>query len=173
MKKYFLSALCGAIPFFSITLLAQHSLSPVVIASGGAYQTSASGSLSFTFGEIMTETFTSGSSSYIITQGFQQPAKGMVGVEEQTASWDITIFPNPFTDILNIRVDFPGSLELATALTDINGRMVGTGTSPIQHGGGNGIYTIPSAHLSAGVYILTLSDTKTGAVQVFRIIKKS
>lgn len=173
MKKYFLSALCGLAPFCSTALLAQHSLSPVVIASGGAYQTSASGSLSYTFGETMTETFTSGSSSYIITQGFQQPAKGMVGVEEQAASWDVTVFPNPFSDILNVRVDFPGTLELAATLTDINGRIAGEGSSPIQHGGGSGVYTIASAHLSAGVYILTLRDTKNGTVQVFRIIKKS
>ena len=47
------------------------SLSPQVIASAGGYQTSASGSLSFTIGETNTQTLSS--ATHKLTQGFQQP----------------------------------------------------------------------------------------------------
>jgi hypothetical protein len=47
------------------------SLSPTVVASSGDYFTGTNASLSWTLGEIATETFTSG--NYILTQGFQQP----------------------------------------------------------------------------------------------------
>ena len=47
------------------------SLSPTVVASSGDYFTGTNASLSWTLGEIATETFTGG--GYILTQGFQQP----------------------------------------------------------------------------------------------------
>lgn len=52
------------------------SLSPTVIASSGGYFTGTGASLSWTLGEIATETFSNG--SYILTQGFQQPVEGIV-----------------------------------------------------------------------------------------------
>ncbi|MBL7773208.1 MAG: hypothetical protein JNM95_10115 [Chitinophagaceae bacterium] len=56
--------------FIACTVYAQ-SISPRVIASLGAYQVNAIGSLSFTVGETNTQTLTS--ASHILTQGFQQP----------------------------------------------------------------------------------------------------
>lgn len=56
--------------FFSAGVSAQ-SLSPQVIASSGGFFSNGSGSLSWTLGETMTETFTGGSNQ--LTQGFQQP----------------------------------------------------------------------------------------------------
>lgn len=47
------------------------SLSPQVIATSGGYYSNAAGSLSFTVGETVTPTITSG--GYTLTQGFQQP----------------------------------------------------------------------------------------------------
>jgi hypothetical protein len=52
------------------------SLSPTVIASSGGYFTGTGASLSWTLGEIVTETFSNG--SYILTQGFQQPVEGII-----------------------------------------------------------------------------------------------
>jgi hypothetical protein len=60
--------------FFAFTIICSvksQSLSPTVISSSGGYFTGTSASLSWTLGEIATETFNNG--SYILTQGFQQP----------------------------------------------------------------------------------------------------
>ncbi|MCD4694622.1 MAG: hypothetical protein K8S16_00165 [Bacteroidales bacterium] len=54
----------------SLTVAAQ-SLSPEVIASSGDYYEGTNNSISFTLGEIATETYSNGSN--ILTQGFQQP----------------------------------------------------------------------------------------------------
>lgn len=60
--------------FVSWGLFAQ-TLSPTAISSAGGYSTGTSVSLSWTLGEIATETFSNG--SYILTQGFQQPVEGV------------------------------------------------------------------------------------------------
>jgi len=51
------------------------SLSPTVIATSGNYSTGAGVSLSWTLGEIVSETLING--AYILTQGFQQPIEGI------------------------------------------------------------------------------------------------
>jgi hypothetical protein len=56
--------------------LQAQSLSQSVIASAGDYSSSSSASLSWTLGEICTETFSNG--GYVLTQGFQQPVEGVV-----------------------------------------------------------------------------------------------
>jgi hypothetical protein len=62
---------------FAIICSAQaQSLSPTVIASSGGYSTGTDVSLSWTLGEIATETYSNG--SYILTQGFQQPVESIV-----------------------------------------------------------------------------------------------
>lgn len=69
MNKFTLLAL-GALLSKSFSICAQ-SLTPQVIASSGAYQSNAAGSLSFTIGESNIQTLTSANN--ILTQGFQQP----------------------------------------------------------------------------------------------------
>lgn len=67
MKKIIFSLIIILIPFF----ITAQSVSPEVISSSGDYYEGANGSLSWTLGEIATETFSSG--NVILTQGFQQP----------------------------------------------------------------------------------------------------
>lgn len=68
------------------------SLSPTVISSSGGYFTGAGGSLSWTLGEIATETLING--GYILTQGFQQPVEGIT----ITLNLDLLVFlEGPFT----------------------------------------------------------------------------
>jgi hypothetical protein len=68
--------------FYSSVLLAIYcsvqaqSLSPTVIATAGDYSTASGVSLSWTLGEIATETYTNG--GYYLTQGFQQPVEAVV-----------------------------------------------------------------------------------------------
>ncbi|RLD52070.1 MAG: hypothetical protein DRJ05_17775, partial [Bacteroidetes bacterium] len=67
MKKFSI-ILIGVL--LSIVVTAQ-SISPEVIASSGDYYENANASLSWTLGEIATETYSAGGT--ILTQGFQQP----------------------------------------------------------------------------------------------------
>ena len=65
---------------FTIQLKLQaQSVSPQVIASAGGYQANGIGSLSFTIGETVTQTFES--SNNMLTQGFQQPFKATLNLK--------------------------------------------------------------------------------------------
>jgi len=76
MKRLLIIPLLAAYP-----CLHGQSLTPQVIASSGGYFTNGSGSLSWTIGETITETFTAGSSQ--LTQGFQQPDVVKVNINIQ------------------------------------------------------------------------------------------
>ncbi len=67
MKTLTLSLLVLLFPF----LLMSQSVSPEVISSSGDYFEGSNASISWTLGEIATETYSNG--SVILTQGFQQP----------------------------------------------------------------------------------------------------
>ena len=60
---------------FTIASAAQ-SISPDVVAGSGAYYSKPAGSLSWTLGELSTETYTAGNNT--LTQGFQQPVIGII-----------------------------------------------------------------------------------------------
>ncbi len=70
MKKIF-TVVCA----LAYSTIHAQSLSPTVIATAGDYSTGTGVSLSWTLGEIATETFNNG--GYILTQGFQQPLEGI------------------------------------------------------------------------------------------------
>ena len=67
MKNLF-TTIIGCI--LTLTVISQ-SVSPEVISSSGAYYENASASLSWTLGEVATETYSNG--GVTLTQGFQQP----------------------------------------------------------------------------------------------------
>ena len=67
MKNLIISLITLLVPI----LINAQSVSPEVISSSGDYFEGPNASLSWTLGEIATETFTSG--NIILTQGFQQP----------------------------------------------------------------------------------------------------
>jgi hypothetical protein len=70
MKKLLISIFT----IVSVNLFAQ-SISPTVISTAGGYSTGTTASLSWTLGEVATETLSNG--SYTLTQGFQQPVEGL------------------------------------------------------------------------------------------------
>ncbi|MEY4603038.1 MAG: hypothetical protein RIT43_330, partial [Bacteroidota bacterium] len=99
-----------AVLLFSM-LLFERSHSQEVIASSGNFDSMASGSLSWTLGEIATETVTDGNS--FLTQGFQQPFEGGVGIIEQSGNPYIHFFPNPFySSITILNQGFEGNCQL-------------------------------------------------------------
>lgn len=87
------------------------SLSMEVIGSAGDHFTSASASISWTVGEVMTETFTAGSSQ--LTQGFHQPDRQTVELNENGKPVEITLAPNPTHDNVQLYLDgVSGNIEL-------------------------------------------------------------
>jgi hypothetical protein len=134
-----------------------------VIASAGGYNTGGNLSISWTLGETIIPTYTSG--NLILTHGFQQQLI-ITSVEENfDILVNIKVFPNPASDNLNIRFEEPIDGEVVITIIDSQGRIVKTekieaATTEKQ---------ISLQELGGGVYFLRM--TKGKLVNVYKVVK--
>lgn len=92
-----------------------------VVATSGNYAASAQGSLSWTLGEPVTETFSQATGA--LTQGFQQNYEDLLSLTGPDNYPHITIFPNPFASEVHITHYMTGN-ELSLDIVDIKGSIV-------------------------------------------------
>ncbi|MCG3166823.1 MAG: hypothetical protein POELPBGB_02606 [Bacteroidia bacterium] len=98
------------------------SISPQVIASAGTHYTGSNAQLSWTIGEPVITTVSNGSN--IITQGFHQTLLNVTSVEEESiAGVNVTVFPNPTSDLLNINLT-NNLKDLQMELFDMTGKLL-------------------------------------------------
>jgi hypothetical protein len=88
---------------FAFSLNAQ-VLTPSVLASGGNYQENSGYSLSSTVGEIAVTTLSN--TTYMLTQGFQQPLDWVFTSikKDYHLDLDMILYPNPAKDQINILI---------------------------------------------------------------------
>jgi hypothetical protein len=138
-----------------------------VIASAGGFNKSSDNSLSisWTLGETIIPTFTSADGQLIITHGFQQKLI-ITAVEENIDDLvDVTIYPNPTSEVVNISFGTATDNEILVYLLDAQGKLVKTdriGTSVL-------IKMINMQDLPAGIYYLRLAKGKL--VNVYKVVK--
>jgi hypothetical protein len=95
-----------------------------VIASAGGYNVSGDISLSWTLGETIIETFSSG--ALVLTHGFQQKLIVTTVKENPYSSLNVILFPNPAGDFINIQTDPPADTETDILLVDLQGKTLKT-----------------------------------------------
>jgi hypothetical protein len=98
--------------FFTVLIVTAQD---IVSTQGDSYSNS-SGSIDFTIGEVV---INSGSN---ITQGFHQTNWSVTSVEEHIYSYQATIFPNPTSEILNIKTSTFDNVSYR--LYDAKGKLV-------------------------------------------------
>lgn len=156
MKKLFL--------FFAALLISisanTQSLAPEIIASSGDYFTSATIKLNWTLGEMVTETYSFGGE--ILTQGFQQANFLFTSIEETAENNEITIFPNPFSDIINVNTGEYKGLQLIVYGLD--------GIALIEKKVAKSNTQLDFSSFSPGMYFIRLSDGQK-EIKVFKIQK--
>jgi hypothetical protein len=104
---------------FSLFALFSVSAQEVVATQGDSYA-NASGGIDFTIGEVVINTGTDGAKD--LTQGFHQTNWNFVGVEDHTPSYEATVYPNPTSDLLNIKTS---TFENVTyTLYDAQGKLI-------------------------------------------------
>lgn len=141
--------------FATISVTAQE----VVSTQGDSYS-NASGSIDFTIGELIIDTGTDGTND--ITQGFHQTNWTFLGVEDHSPSYEATIFPNPTSELLNIRTS---TFENVTyTLYDAQGKLIlqdklSAEQTPIQ-----------VSQLAPGNYSITLTN-ETQNLKTFKLVK--
>lgn len=118
MKKIIFTLL----PFAAAAFANAQSISPQVIASAGTHYTGSNAQLSWTIGEPVITTISNGNNT--ITQGFHQTLLNVTSVEEQSlAGVNVTVFPNPTSDVLNINLT-NNLKNLQMDLFDMTGKLL-------------------------------------------------
>lgn len=96
---------------------------PSVIASAGNYSEVSGVSLSWTLGEPVIATATDGTNT--LTQGFQQSNYDVVAIEVKPVSFlDLSVFPNPATDLLSMKWTGKEGVDVTIRLYDISGKLI-------------------------------------------------
>jgi len=135
-----------------------------VITSAGAYSSTGSGSLSWTIGEGVTETFSN--SNYTLTQGFQQSRLTVTAIDEiANLSFVITAFPNPATDYIQLKVGTKDFQSMDYQLFDTSGKMIARKQLEECE------TEISLNELPPAVYFLKITESNM-LVKTFKIIKK-
>ena len=148
-----------AFVLFSLFATISVSAQEVVSTQGDSYS-NAGGNIDFTIGEVIINTGTNGIND--LTQGFHQTNWNFVGLEDHAPSYEAIIFPNPTSEVLNIRTS---TFENVTyTLYDAQGKLIlqdklSAEQTPIQ-----------VSQFAQGSYSLTLSN-KTQNLKIFKLIK--
>ena len=144
---------------FSLLATGSVSAQEVVSTQGDSYS-NGSGSIDFTLGEVIIATESDGTND--LTQGFHQTNWNFVGLEDFAPNYEATIFPNPTSEVLNIRTS---TFENVTyTLYDAQGKLVlqnvlSAEQTPIQVG-----------QLAPGSYSLILNN-QTQNLKTFKLVK--
>ena len=129
-----------------------------LISSSGAYDEDAGGSVSWSVGEVVIETYEGGSND--VTQGFHQSDIYIVSVENHI-EMEISIYPNPTSDYINISA----TEKLRINIFDASGKLV-----EIVDMLGNEDQ-IDISHLSRGAYTF-MFQSNGQLVKTVKIIKQ-
>jgi hypothetical protein len=141
------------------------SLTPSVIGASGAYITSTSCSMTWTVGEVMTDTYSSASNFF--TQGFNQPDSDFVtAIVSLSPEENILIYPNPVIDYFIIDLKHaPGNHTIC--LYNIWGQML------LQENIPKGYLQIkiPIQEFANGLYLLNIINSESNLSSSFKINK--
>lgn len=133
--------------------------------AAGIEATGSDGSVNASVGQVFTSTYTS--SSAYIAEGVQQPYEISVITSVEpvaNAAERIDVYPNPFTDAVNIRLENRSTGNWAYTLFNMNGQKV------IQGQLNGDVTLIPAAFLVKGSYLLSVVEGNM-LVKSFKIIK--
>ena len=147
--------------FFFLLLSSVCVSAQEVVATQGDSYTNSSGSIDFTIGEVVINAGTDGSND--LTQGFHQTNWNFVSIEDHVPSYEAIIFPNPTSEVLNIRTS---TFENVTyTLYDARGKLV------IQDKLSSAQTPIQVSQLAPGAYSLILNNDAQ-KLKTFRLIKQ-
>jgi hypothetical protein len=138
-----------------------------VVATGGDFYTNPNGSISWTMGEPISESFAL--NQHILSQGFQQSAQNYVSIPMVGNSDLIEIFPNPFDEIVYLQ-NQTNEKELFVSLYDEKLALVGA--YKIQTGFSNESI-ISLQNIEAGVYFLHIYSENGKVKTMQKLIKKT
>jgi len=154
VKRYALLLICLVA---SLAGTAQ-SFAPEVWASAGGYHADSKGSVAWTLGETVIETATSASSNLTVTQGFHQPSVSIsTGNAQQPKDISpvFTVFPNPTSGIVRIKLSKPMEKPMQISLFNTLGQLIQSELWNPE--GGAAEMELSLENLANGVYFLQIT----------------
>jgi len=157
------------LPCFFLTR-GQVQLNPTVISSAGGYTETADISLAWTMGELAVSTLST--TDMVLTQGFQQPFLLDIGdaIDDPEFNWSVNAYPNPVTDVLNLRFNLEKTMDLRIELYDITGKKLTIKMLPSVMPGGR--ETLDFSGFRDGIYILKITSEKQKVRKIYKIQKQ-
>jgi Secretion system C-terminal sorting domain len=157
-----------ALQAITIAASAQGTCNQVVAATGRTVVKQGN-TWSYTVGEPFIMTLKNANSGRVVTQGFHQPELCVTvstGASSPLVSWDVSVFPNPTSGLLNIRWEGRNASALRAYVFDITGRPVMAAVSLSAPDSA----TLDVGALQSGIYFLQLLDPATSASASLRFI---
>jgi hypothetical protein len=152
---------------FAFTNIFGQSISPELVSSAGDNFETDSYQLSWSIGEVVTDTWTEGGTT--ITQGFHQNTYELIAIEDLTgADLRIDVFPNPSSDLLNISIEnlIESNEFFSIKLNDLQGRNF------IMKQISDSNTEIDMSDFASGVYLLNVYNSTNQSIKLFKIVKK-
>lgn len=151
--------------------LSAQQLTPFVVSSSGGFYSTASGTLSFTTGEMSAiETFTSPTN--ILTQGFQQIWElGTSTKDNANASFSVSVNPNPSDGLFNLIMesDFGGHVDMN--IVDLLGRKMKQAS--FDHEATRDVQPIDLSDVPPGIYLMTITViNRNDPANAYPVLKK-
>ncbi len=136
-----------------------------VIPSAGTHATGINAQLTWTIGEPVISTISG--SRLQLTQGFNQGNLTISAIEPFIISGIvINVYPNPFSETLQIELTGYTNEAYFYIVTDVNGRIIKNGLID------QNLQSIDMNRLAQGVYFLMISEISPPKVQTFKIVKQ-
>jgi hypothetical protein len=150
------------------TISYAQSIATQSVNSGGTKMTQANGSLSFTVGELVVLNLTD-SQGNTIGGGFTAGATlTTASIQETDAEvLDVSVFPNPTSDLVNIRINHSSIEQVVVFITDLQGKELYNG----KYAGISNVIGINTASYATGTYVLSLKNLNNQVLGTYKIIK--
>ena len=150
---------------FAFQNASAQSFQPTVVGSAGTFATSASGSMSWTIGEVMTETYSPAGNFF--TQGFHQPPDNFIVIAVSDPSVEtISIYPNPVAS--NLIIDFSSAIgNYSICIYDMLGNVLRKENVSANQKQLN----IPFLQFADGVYLLDIVNSASNSRSSYKINK--
>ncbi len=143
---------------FSMLRVAAQSLSPTVVASGGADLTVTDWALSSTIGEAAITT--QRGSNYVLTQGFQQgPVILLSTRKDYFPDLDIRVFPNPASSYVTVTINGQTANHFKVQVFDMYGRLMWIDPPELLFGDGYNL-RLNLSPLAKGNYLIRITDSE-------------
>ncbi|MEO6541878.1 MAG: T9SS type A sorting domain-containing protein, partial [Ferruginibacter sp.] len=162
--------------FYAPPIATMKELRPVpeVVSNYGGSATAGNIYFEWTVGEPRIETVSM--TGLLYTQGFHQPLVYTIPVKQTDTAIliasdkiKITVYPNPVSTVLKVKVEIPDRRAVVLELVDLNGRLLQR--KNIAAGSDKNLVEFPMTAYIGGSYYLMVRDTNGVIINTIKLVK--